>query len=301
VQSALQVSDVRDQARWPQQYVDPVPITQKVIEGFYSGISTSEIDTLAAESCAYMFQKHPDFSTLAARIAVSNLHKSTLDSFADTCRLLRTYPDKQDRPVALISDVVWEFVQGNAAELDAAVGFQRDFNYDYFGFKTLEKSYLLRVHGRTVERPQCMLMRVACGIHAGDVAAAAKETYDLMSRRCFPHATPTLFNPGTPQPQMSSCFLPTMKNDSIDGIYDTLKNCALISKCAGGIGAAVPNIRAKGSYIRGTNGHSNGLVPLLRNFNETARYIEQGGGKRKGSFAIYLENHGIQTSLTFWS
>jgi len=269
-------------------YVDPVPITQKVIEGFYAGISTSEIDTLAAETCAYMSQKHPDFSTLAARIAVSNLHKNTLDSFTETCRMLHVYRDKQDRPAALISDEVWEFVQSNAAELDAAVEFQRDFNYDYFGFKTLEKSYLLRVHGRIVERPQHMLMRVACGIHAGDVAAA-KETYDLMSRRCFTHATPTLFNAGTPQPQMSSCFLLTMKSDSIDGIYDTLKNCALISKCAGGIGVAVSNIRAKGSYIRGTNGHSNGLVPLLRNFNETARYVDQGGGKRKGSFAIYLE------------
>merc|ERR1712032_1788466 len=183
---------------------------------------------------------------------------------------------------------VWEFVEANAAELDAAVEFQRDFDYDYFGFKTLEKSYLLRVHGRIVERPQHMLMRVACGIHAGDVKKAV-ETYDLMSRRYFTHATPTLFNAGTPQPQMSSCFLLTMKADSIDGIYDTLKNCACISKCAGGIGVAVSNIRAKGSYIRGTNGHSNGLVPLLRNFNETARYVDQGGGKRKGSFAIYLE------------
>lgn len=269
-------------------YVDPVPITQKVIEGFYAGISTSEIDTLAAETCAYMSQKHPDFSTLAARIAVSNLHKNTQDSFTETCRMLHDYRDKQDRPAALISDEVWEFVNCNAAELDAAIEFQRDFDYDYFGFKTLEKSYLLRVHGRIVERPQHMLMRVACGIHAGDVAAA-KETYDLMSRRRFTHATPTLFNAGTPQPQMSSCFLLTMKSDSIDGIYDTLKNCALISKSAGGIGVAVSNVRAKGSYIRGTNGHSNGLVPLLRNFNETARYVDQGGGKRKGSFAIYLE------------
>lgn len=269
-------------------YVDPVPITQKVIEGFYAGISTSEIDTLAAETCAYMSQKHPDFSTLAARISVSNLHKNTLDSFTETCRMLHDYRDKQDRPAALISDEVWEFVKCNAAELDATVEFQRDFDYDYFGFKTLEKSYLLRVHGRIVERPQHMLMRVACGIHAGDVAAA-KETYDLMSRRRFTHATPTLFNAGTPQPQMSSCFLLTMKSDSIDGIYDTLKNCALISKSAGGIGVAVSNVRAKGSYIRGTNGHSNGLVPLLRNFNETARYVDQGGGKRKGSFAIYLE------------
>merc|ERR1719410_867259 len=181
-----------------------------------------------------------------------------------------------------------EFVRENKEELDATVEFQRDFGYDYFGFKTLEKSYLLRVHGKIVERPQHMLMRVACGIHVGDLAAAI-ETYDLMSSRQFTHATPTLFNAGTPKPQMSSCFLLSMKSDSIDGIYDTLKQCALISKSAGGIGVAVSNIRAKGGYVRGTNGYSNGLVPMLRNFNETARYVDQGGGKRKGSFAMYLE------------
>jgi len=269
-------------------YIDPVPITQKVIEGFYAGIRTCEIDTLAAETCAYMSQRHPDFSTLAARIAVSNLHKNTSNSFSETCRMLHDYRDKQDRRAALISDEVWDFVQNNAVKLDAAAEYRRDFDYDYFGFKTLEKSYLLRLHGQIVERPQHMLLRVACGIHAGDVAAAI-ETYELMSRRCFTHATPTLFNAGTPLPQMSSCFLLTMKSDSIGGIYDTLKQCALISKSAGGIGIAVSNVRAKGSYIRGTNGHSNGLVPLLRNFNETARYVDQGGGKRKGSFAIYLE------------
>eukprot|EP00442_Polarella_glacialis_P017041 CAMPEP_0115151472 /NCGR_PEP_ID=MMETSP0227-20121206/65612_1 /TAXON_ID=89957 /ORGANISM="Polarella glacialis, Strain CCMP 1383" /LENGTH=858 /DNA_ID=CAMNT_0002561949 /DNA_START=68 /DNA_END=2645 /DNA_ORIENTATION=+ len=270
------------------RFVDPVPITQKVIEGFYSGISTSEIDSLAAETCAYMSQKHPDFSTLAARIAVSNLHKNTSDSFAETCRALHDYRDKQDRPAALISDEVWDFIRDNAEKIDAAVEYKRDYDYDYFGFKTLEKSYLLRVHGRIVERPQHMLMRVACGIHCGSVDLAV-ETYDLMSRRFFTHATPTLFNAGTPAPQMSSCFLLTMKDDSIDGIYDTLKNCALISKSAGGIGIAISNVRAKGSYIRGTNGYSNGLVPMLRNFNETARYVDQGGGKRKGSFAMYLE------------
>jgi len=269
-------------------YVDPVPITQKVIEGFYNGISTSEIDTLAAETCAYMSQKHPDFSTLAARIAVSNLHKNTSASFSETCRALHEYRDKQGRPAALISDEVSQFVQDHAAELDKAVDYSRDYSYDYFGFKTLEKSYLLRVHGNIVERPQHMIMRVACGIHSGDVAAAI-ETYDLMSRRYFTHATPTLFNAGTPQPQMSSCFLLTMKEDSIEGIYDTLKQCALISKCAGGIGVAISNVRASGTYIRGTNGYSNGLIPMLRNFNETARYVDQGGGKRKGSFAMYLE------------
>mmetsp|Transcript_66026 Transcript_66026/g.148998 ORF Transcript_66026/g.148998 Transcript_66026/m.148998 type:complete len:814 (+) Transcript_66026:72-2513(+) len=269
-------------------YVDPVPITQKVIEGFFNGISTSEIDTLAAETCAYMSQRHPDFSTLAARIAVSNLHKNTGESFSETCRVLRDYHDKQGRPAALISQDVSEFVQANAAELDAAVDYKRDYDYDYFGFKTLEKSYLLRVHGKIVERPQHMIMRVACGIHSGNVADAL-QTYDLMSRRFFTHATPTLFNAGTPAPQMSSCFLLTMKDDSIEGIYDTLRQCALISKSAGGIGVAVSNIRAKGSYIRGTNGYSNGLLPMLRNFNETARYVDQGGGKRKGSFAMYLE------------
>jgi ribonucleoside-diphosphate reductase alpha subunit len=270
------------------KFVDPVPITQKVVEGFYNGISTSEIDTLAAETCAYMSQKHADFSTLAARIAVSNLHKNTSGSFSETCRILHEFHDMQGRKAALIADDVAAFVRENAAELDAAVDYGRDASYDYFGFKTLEKSYLLRVHGRIAERPQHMLMRVACGIHTGNVVKAI-ETYNLMSLRKMTHATPTLFNAGTPSPQMSSCFLLTMKDDSIEGIYDTLKQCAQISKSAGGIGVACSNIRAKGSYIRGTNGYSNGLVPMLRNFNETARYVDQGGGKRKGSFAMYLE------------
>jgi len=270
------------------KYVDPVPITQKVVEGFYKGMSTSEIDSLAAETCAYMSQKHPDFSTLAARIAVSNLHKNTSESFSETCKALREYRDKQGRAAALLSEEVSNFVRDNAAALDAAMDYTRDFDYDYFGFKTLEKSYLLRMHGKIVERPQQMIMRVACGIHSGDIVAAI-ETYQLMSQRYFTHATPTLFNAGTPQPQMSSCFLLTMQDDSITGIFDTLKQCALISKSAGGIGVACSNVRAKGSYIRGTNGMSNGLVPMLRNFNETARYVDQGGGKRKGSFAMYLE------------
>jgi len=269
-------------------FVDPVPVTQKVIEGFYNGISTAEVDTLAAETCAYMSQKHHDFSTLAARVAVSNLHKNTSDCFSQTCRSLYEYHDKQGRSAALISDEVWAFVDANASELDSAVDYTRDYGYDYFGFKTLEKSYLLRVHGKIVERPQHMLMRVACGIHAGDVEAAI-ETYNLMSKRTFTHATPTLFNAGTPCPQMSSCFLLTCQSDSIDGIYDTLSQCAQISKCAGGIGIAMSNIRAQGSYIRGTNGYSNGIVPMLRVFNETARYVDQGGGKRKGSFAMYIE------------
>jgi len=270
------------------KYVDPVAITQKVVEGFYNGVTTAEIDTLAAETCAYMSQRHPDFSTLAARIAISNLHKSTSDSFVETCRNLYNYTDKQGRPAALISTEVWRFIEANAEALDAALDFTRDFGYDYFGFKTLEKSYLLRVHGKIVERPQHMIMRAACGIHAGNLESAL-ETYNLMSKRFFTHATPTLFNAGTPSPQMSSCFLLTMKGDDIEGIYDTLKQCALISKSAGGIGVAISNIRASGSYIRGTNGYSNGIVPMLRNFNETARYVDQGGGKRKGSFAMYLE------------
>lgn len=270
------------------KYVDPVMITQKVVEGFANGISTSELDTLAAETCAYMSQKHPDFSILAARIAVSNLHKSTSSSFVETCRVLYEYTDKQGRAASLIAAPVWEFIRDNAERLDGAMRDDRDYHYDYFGFKTLEKSYLLRVHGKVVERPSHMIMRVACGIHYPDVEAAI-ETYDLMSRRTFTHATPTLFNAGTPAPQMSSCFLLTMKEDSIEGIYDTLKQCALISKSAGGIGLAISNVRAKGSYVRGTNGYSNGLVPMLRNFNETARYVDQGGGKRKGSFAMYLE------------
>ncbi|CAJ1383694.1 unnamed protein product [Effrenium voratum] len=270
------------------KYIDPVPVTQKVVEGFYNGISTAEVDTLAAETCAYMSQKHPDFSTLAARIAVSNLHKNTSDSFAETCRLLYTYVDLQGRPAALLSQEMWTFVEANAEKLDAAIDYKRDLGYDYFGFKTLEKSYLLRVHGKIVERPQHMIMRAACGIHCGDLEAAL-ETYDMMSKNFFTHASPTLFNAGTPRPQMSSCFLLKMKDDSIEGIYDTLKQCAMISKSAGGIGVAVSNIRASGSYVRGTNGKSNGLVPMLRNFNETARYVDQGGGKRKGAFAMYLE------------
>jgi len=270
------------------RFVDPVPVTQKVVEGFYNGISTSEVDTLAAETCAYMSQKHPDFSTLAARIAVSNLHKNTSDSFYETCKILHDYIDKQGRPAALLARDVWEFIQANAEALDQAIDYKRDLGYDYFGFKTLEKSYLLRVHGKIVERPQHMIMRAACGIHMGDLDAAL-ETYDLMSRKFFTHATPTLFNAGTPKPQMSSCFLLKLQDDSIEGIYDTLKQCASISKSAGGIGVAISNVRAGGSYIRGTNGHSNGLVPMLRNFNETARYVDQGGGKRKGSFAMYLE------------
>jgi len=275
-----------------KEFVDPVKISQRVINGLHDEIRTSELDVLAAQTCAYMAANHPDFSKLAARIEVSNLHKNTDDNFLNVCTALHTYKDAQGRCASLIADWVYTFVKENAQKLQEALDYERDFEYDIFGFKTLERSYLLRIHGQIVERPQHMLMRVACGIHGGeeeDAVARTIETYDLLSRKLFTHATPTLFNAGTCRPQMSSCFLLTMKEDSIEGIFDTLKQCAMISKHAGGIGLAVHNIRAQDSYIRGTNGRSNGLVPMLRVFNDAARYVDQGGGKRKGSFAIYLE------------
>jgi len=246
------------------------------------------LDNLAAETAASLTTRHPDYALLASRIAVSNLHKNTNKSFSKTMEALYNYVDpktKQNAP--LIADDVYEIIKKNAQELDSTIIYDRDFGYDYFGFKTLERSYLLRINGQVVERPQHMIMRVAVGIHKDDIASVI-ETYNFMSERWFTHATPTLFNAGTPKPQMSSCFLLTMKDDSIDGIYDTLKNCAKISQSAGGIGLSIHNVRATGSYIRGTNGTSNGIVPMLRVFNDTARYVDQGGGKRKGSFAIYL-------------
>ncbi|KAF4747865.1 ribonucleotide-diphosphate reductase subunit rnr1, partial [Perkinsus olseni] len=273
-----------------QDYVDVTQITQKVAEGIYPGVTTTELDSLAAETCAYMSQVHPDFSTLAARIAVSNLHKNTEESFSKTVSELYQITDSRGRHAPLVSEEVYNIVTANAEKLDKAIDYERDFDYDYFGFKTLERSYLLKRPSdkSCIERPQHMIMRVAVGIHGEDVDAAI-ETYDLMSTRVFTHATPTLFNSGTPHPQMSSCFLLSMKEDSIEGIYDTLKQCAMISKTAGGIGVAITGIRATESYIRGTNGFSNGIVPMLRVFNDTARYVDQGGGKRKGSFAVYLE------------
>ena len=270
-------------------FVAPIEVAKKVIDGIYDGVTTVELDNLAAETAASLTTKHPDYAILAARIAVSNLHKVTSKSFSSTMKRLHTYEDpKTGENASLVAQDVWEIVHANAATLDSAIIYDRDYNYDYFGFKTLERSYLLRLDGKVVERPQHMLMRVAVGIHKEDIAAAI-ETYELMSERWFTHATPTLFNAGTPKPQLSSCFLLTMKDDSIDGIYDTLKNCALISQSAGGIGLAVHNVRATGTYIKGTNGTSNGLVPMLKVFNDTARYVDQGGGKRKGAFAIYLE------------
>jgi len=270
-------------------HVDPTQVAMKVIEGLYDGVTTSELDNLAAEIAASLTTKHPDYALLASRIAVSNLHKNTEKSFSKTMEKLHDYVDKKTGFKApLIAEDVHEIIQKNAEILDSTIIYDRDFGYDFFGFKTIERSYLLKLDGQVAERPQHMLMRVAIGIHKDDIDAAI-ETYNLMSERWFTHATPTLFNAGTPKPQMSSCFLLTMKDDSIDGIYDTLKNCAKISQSAGGIGLSIHNIRATGSYIRGTNGTSNGIIPMLRVFNDTARYVDQGGGKRKGSFAIYLE------------
>jgi ribonucleoside-diphosphate reductase alpha chain len=269
--------------------VDAVKVAMRVIEGLYDGVTTSELDNLAAETAASMTIAHPDYAQLAARIAISNLHKNTNKSFSETMSEMYHYVNpRTNQEAPLLSDEVHEVIQANAEFLDSHIIYTRDFNYDYFGFKTLERSYLLRINGKIVERPQHMLMRVSVGIHLNDLDAVI-ETYELMSKKFFTHATPTLFNAGTPKPQMSSCFLLTMKDDSIDGIYDTLKQTAKISQSAGGIGLAIHNVRATGSYIRGTNGTSNGIVPMLRVFNDTARYVDQGGGKRKGSFAIYLE------------
>ncbi len=270
-------------------FVVPHRVAQAVIQGLYDGVTTTELDELAARTSANMTVVHPEYAVLAARIAVSNLHKNTKKNFSRIIEELYNYVDpKTNKQAPLIADDVFEIIMTNKERLDAAIVHHRDYNYDFFGFKTLEKSYLLKMNGKVVERPQHMLMRVAVGIHKNDIDAAI-ETYDLMSEKWFTHATPTLYNAGTPKAQLSSCFLLTMKDDSIKGIYDTLKNCAEISQAAGGIGLSIHNVRAKGSYIKGTGGESNGLVPMLQVFNSTARYVDQGGGKRKGAFAIYLE------------
>ncbi len=269
--------------------VDPVRVAMRVIEGLYDGVTTSALDNLASEIAATMTTTHPDYAKLAARISVSNLHKNTKKSFSDTMTDLYTYVNpRTGKDAPLLSDEVYEVIQKNKEVLDSSIIYNRDFGYDFFGFKTLERSYLLKLKGEIVERPQHMLMRVSVGIHMDDIDSVL-ETYELMSKRYFTHATPTLFNSGTPKPQMSSCFLLAMKDDSIDGIYDTLKQTAKISQSAGGIGLSIHNVRATGSYIAGTNGTSNGIVPMLRVYNDTARYVDQGGGKRKGSFAIYVE------------
>ena len=270
-------------------WVDAANLTKLTIEGLYDGVTTRELDQLAAETAASLASHHPDYSKLAARICVDDLHRSTKDCFSEVITDLRDFIDPESGEHApLISQEVYDIIMANKEKLDSYIDYNRDFSYDYFGFKTLERSYLLKLNGEVAERPQHMLMRVAVGIHHGDIDKAL-ETYDLMSQGYFTHATPTLFNSGTPTPQMSSCFLLTMQDDSLVGIYDTLKQCALISKSAGGIGLSIHHIRSKGSYIKGTNGESNGIVPMLRVFNDTARYVDQGGGKRKGSIAIYLE------------
>jgi len=270
-------------------YIDPTLITKKVINGLYSGVTTVELDNLAAETAATMTTKHPDYTILAARIAISNLHKQSKKLFSDVIEDL--YNAKNERTGVwepLVSKETRDVVRANADRLNSSIIYDRDFSYNYFGFKTLEKSYLFKVNGKTVERPQHMLMRVSVGIHGNDVDRVI-ETYNLMSEKWFIHATPTLFNSGTPRPQLSSCFLLAMRDDSIEGIFDTLKQCAIISKNAGGIGLHVHNIRCNGSHIAGTNGTSNGLIPMLRVYNNTSRYVDQGGNKRPGAFAVYLE------------
>ena len=271
------------------KHIDPVKITQRIISGVYEGVTTIELDNLAAETCAYMTTVHPDYAVLAARIAISNLHKQTKKLFSQVIEDLYNYVNERNGVLSpMISDDVYKTVMKHKDTLDATIIFDRDFNYNYFGFKTLERSYLLKINGKIVERPQHLIMRVAVGIHGENIEKVI-ETYNLMSQRYFTHASPTLFNAGTPRPQMSSCFLISMKDDSIDGIYDTLKECAQISKTAGGIGLHIHNIRSTGSYIAGTNGTSNGLIPMVRVFNNTARYVDQGGNKRPGAFALYLE------------
>ncbi|XP_071445370.1 ribonucleoside-diphosphate reductase large subunit [Hetaerina americana] len=270
-------------------FVDPPSITLKVISGLYPGVTTVELDNLAAETAATMTTKHPDYALLAARIAISNLHKETKKTFSEVMDdLYKMKNPATNTCTPMISDFHHGIIMKNADQLNSAIIYDRDFSYNYFGFKTLERSYLLKINGKVVERPQHMLMRVSVGIHGEDVPAAI-ETYNLLSERFFTHASPTLFNAATPRPQLSSCFLLTMKDDSIEGIYDTLRQCALVSKSAGGIGLNIHCIRATGSYISGTNGISNGVVPMLRVYNNTARYVDQGGNKRPGAFAIYLE------------
>ena len=280
------------------EYVDAIDVAKKVIQGLYDGVTTSELDNLAAETAASLTTKHPDYALLASRIAVSNLHKNTIKSFSKTMKKLYEYIDpKTGKPAALLSDDVWEIIRKNAEILDSSIIYDRDFAFDYFGFKTLEKSYLLKIDGKIAERPQHLFMRVSVGIHKDDIDSVIK-TYNLMSERWFTHATPTLFNAGTPKPQMSSCFLLTMKDDSIDGIYDTLKQTAKISQSAGGIGLSIHNVRATGSYISGTNGTSNGIIPMLKVFNDTARYVDQGEASAK-VLSPFTWNHGMQIFLTF--
>lgn len=271
-------------------HVSPAAVAKEVITGMTSGMSTADLDEFSAQVAAYKTSTHPDYSILAARIAVSNLHKLTSPKFSDAIKQMYDYVNpKTERHCPMVSQLTYDVVMANAKVLDEAIVHERDYEYNYFGFMTLMRSYLLKSHDRRFfERPQYLLMRVAVGIHANNLDKIL-QTYQLMSEGHFIHASPTLFNAGTPRPQLSSCFLVQMKDDSIEGIYDTLKTAALISKTAGGLGISVHNIRATGSYIAGTNGISNGLVPMLRVYNNTARYVDQGGNKRPGSFAMYLE------------
>jgi ribonucleoside-diphosphate reductase alpha chain len=270
------------------EYIDPTLITLKVTQGIYDGITTTELDVLAAETAASLVTTHSDYAKLAGRLAVSNLHKTTPKKFSQAIKELYSFIEpKTGKETTLISDEVFQFVQQNREALDGAIRQERDLDFDYFGFKTLERSYLLKVGKRIVERPQYMYMRVAVGICNGNLEMALR-IYDDLSQHFYTHATPTLFNAGTRRPQMSSCFLIGNKGDDIDGLFDTIKDVAKISKWAGGIGLHVHNVRGKGSYIKGTGGESDGLLPMMKTYNEVARWINQ-GGKRKGSFAVYLE------------
>lgn len=267
--------------------VDVFDISQKVCSRIYNGVKTSELDELAAQLCSSMMIDNPDYGDLAARIIISNHHKNTSPSFSETIQILYDNKDVEGNSSPLVNDNLYNVVMKNKEKLNSYIDHNRDYTLDYFGFKTLERSYLTKVNGVIVERPQYMWMRVALGIHDDDFKDAL-QTYDLMSKKYFTHATPTLFNAGTRHQQMSSCYLVGMESDSLDGIYNTVKDCALISKYAGGIGLHIHNVRAKGSYIRGTNGRSTGIVPMLRVLNNTARYVDQ-GSRRLGSFAMYLE------------
>jgi ribonucleoside-diphosphate reductase alpha chain len=272
-----------------RDYVDAMEVSKKVISGLYDGVTSKELDKLAAETAASLTRIHPDYSILAARIAITSLKKETNKSFKDTIEKLYTYVNKKTGEIAgLISDEVYKVVMENSDKIESMIVHDRDFNFDYFGFKTLEKAYLLKIDGDIAETPQQLYMRVSIGIW-GDNLKEVQKTYEMLSTGVFTHATPTLFNAGTKKPQLSSCFLIDVDSDSIQGIYKTLSDCAAISQSAGGIGLNIHKVRAKGSYIKGTNGESNGIVPMLKVFNETARYVDQGGGKRKGSIAVYLE------------
>ena len=271
------------------QHIIFAQLAMKVIDQLYDNIQTTKIDELTAEQCASMSSVHPDYTKLASAIVVSILHKNTSDCYYETVKKLYDYRDTNNNSFRLIHDDIMAIVEANKAIINSLIDYERDYFFDFFGFKTLERAYLMRCNKIIVERPQHMLMRVALTIHGSNMEKV-KETYDYMSQKYFIHATPTLFNAGTPRPQLSSCYLLSMEDDSIEGIFNTLKECAQISKWSGGIGLHVHNIRSSGAYIRGTNGTSNGLIPMLGVFNKTARYVDQ-GGKRNGSFAIYIEPH----------